>query len=321
MEGSIGPKILPTILVVLPASILLAAQASVGKATAEECSIRPGSPAPQGAHWFYRVNRTDNRHCWFLSSERITVRSHARGVTGNEPSPAPTTQRDNASEPAHATPPQTTFARTAPAQMASAQTISARPAFLESLREGARAMDFAARWRDLPESVNLDTRDVAAISDSYADTQVSGGREEQMPSTWHVIEAMRAGQQQEPAVAFGSAFLAGALALGSLLLACGGFKFGRRTGRTCLRGLRRATVGLPGLRRSMCADLADLAGRGSVETRHGQSVWGVPRPTDPTHDLKTSLGELMAEAAGQGGELLASIIRTTTSSGEQTNRS
>ena len=156
-------------------------------------------------------------------------------------------------------------------------------------------MDFAARWRDLPESVNLDIRDVAAISDSYADTQVSGGREEQMPSTWHVIEAMRAGQQQEPAVAFGSAFLAGALALGSLLLACGGFKFGRRTGRTCLRGLRRAAVGLPGLRRSMCADLTDLAGRGSVETRHGQSVWRVPRPTDPTHDLKTSLGELMAD--------------------------
>jgi hypothetical protein len=82
-----------------------------------------------------------------------------------------------------------------------------------------------------------------------------------MPSTWLVIEVMRAGQQEEPAVVFGSAFLAGALALSSLLLACGGFKFGRSTGQTCLRGLRRATVGLPGSRRSVRTDLTDLAGR------------------------------------------------------------
>jgi hypothetical protein len=95
---------------------------------------------------------------------------------------------------------------------------------------------------------------------------------------------MRVGQQQAPAseAAFGSALLAGALALGSLLLARGGFKFGRSTGQTGLRGVRRAAaVGLAGSRRSMRADLADLA--------------EVPRPTDPAHDLKTSLGELMAD--------------------------
>ena len=86
-------------------------------------------------------------------------------------------------------------------------------------------MDFAARWPDLPESPNLSSSERAAISNSYADTQAAADAEEQMPLTWPVTEAGRAGQQQDPAgqAAFGSVFLAGALALGSLSLVGGVF--------------------------------------------------------------------------------------------------
>ena len=64
------------------------------------------------------------------------------------------------------------------------------------------------------------------ISNSYADTQTAADAEEQMPLTWPVTEAGRAGQQRDPArqAAFGSVFLAGALALGSLSLVGGVFQ-------------------------------------------------------------------------------------------------
>src|SRR5262249_52893162 len=43
-----------------------------------ECKAKPDSTAPSGSHWYYRVNRTDNRHCWFLGAEGGKVRSQAR---------------------------------------------------------------------------------------------------------------------------------------------------------------------------------------------------------------------------------------------------
>jgi hypothetical protein len=43
----------------------------------------------------------------------------------------------------------------------------------------------------------------------------------------------------------------------------------------------------------MRADFRELAGGSSP--RHGASVWRVPQPTDPAHDLKTSLAELMQD--------------------------
>jgi hypothetical protein len=71
------PKIQPAIFLVLPPTILLMAQASAGTPAAADGSTRPGSSAPEGTHWYHRVNRTDNRHCWYLSSAGMKVRSDA----------------------------------------------------------------------------------------------------------------------------------------------------------------------------------------------------------------------------------------------------
>src|SRR6476660_2630783 len=220
-------KILPTILIILPSSVfLLLAHPGVGKAAAEKCNTRPSSSAPQGAHWYYRVNHTDNRRCWFLSSEGMKVRSNARGAMSDVASDSPTPKRDNSSETARATPPRTTSTQVASIPMIPEQATTADPAFSETpVREHAAAMDFAARWPDLSESPDLYASELAAISNSYADTQTAADVEERMPLTWPVTEAGRAGQQQDPAsqAAFGSAFLAGALALGSLSLVGGVF--------------------------------------------------------------------------------------------------
>ena len=192
-------KILPTILIILPSSVfLLLAHPGAGKAAAEKCNTRPSSSAPQGSHWHYRVNHMDNRRCWFLSSEGMKVRSYARGAMSDV---APTSKRDNTSETARATPPRTTSAQIASVQMAPAQATAADPAFSETrVHEHATAMGPTARWPDLPKSPNLDASELAAVSNSYADTQTTADAEEQMPLTWPGTEAGRAGQQQGPAV-------------------------------------------------------------------------------------------------------------------------
>src|SRR3954447_24259682 len=40
----------------------------------DDCVAKPNSAAPQGSHWYYRVDRTANRRCWFLAPEGLKVR-------------------------------------------------------------------------------------------------------------------------------------------------------------------------------------------------------------------------------------------------------
>jgi hypothetical protein len=47
--------------------------------SAEECRPGPGSTAPAGSRWLYRINRTDHRRCWFLSSNLTSAHSHVSG--------------------------------------------------------------------------------------------------------------------------------------------------------------------------------------------------------------------------------------------------
>jgi hypothetical protein len=47
--------------------------------SAEECRPGPGSTAPAGSRWLYRINRTDHRHCWFLNSNLTNAHSHVSG--------------------------------------------------------------------------------------------------------------------------------------------------------------------------------------------------------------------------------------------------
>src|SRR6516164_2255642 len=171
MEASmLGPKILPAIFLVLPPTILLMAQASAGTPAAADCSTRPGSSAPEGTHWYYRVNRTDNRHCWYLSSAGMKVRSDAGAATSDVASPSSAPKRDHDSETARATPPQPRSAQIAPVEMAPAQAIPADPAFLETRVDGhATAMDFNRRWRGLSASPNLEASEFSPINNSYAD--------------------------------------------------------------------------------------------------------------------------------------------------------
>lgn len=50
---------------------------------AEECIAKPTSTAPRGSHWYYRLDRSNNRRCWFLAAER-------EKASARRPAPRPT---------------------------------------------------------------------------------------------------------------------------------------------------------------------------------------------------------------------------------------
>jgi hypothetical protein len=52
-----------------------------GARAADECLEKPNAPSPQGSHWYYRLDRTTNRQCWYLGSERGKVAPLARQDT------------------------------------------------------------------------------------------------------------------------------------------------------------------------------------------------------------------------------------------------
>jgi hypothetical protein len=67
--------------VMFVAAILLTVHSSFGESTSDNCRTSPGASARPGLHWYYRTDRTNNRHCWFLNTEGMDVHSH-----GNVPS-------------------------------------------------------------------------------------------------------------------------------------------------------------------------------------------------------------------------------------------
>jgi hypothetical protein len=98
------------------ASLAISLAAGIGAAevsrAADECLTKPNTLAPQGSHWYYRIDRTTHRQCWFLGVERgkgqayaarqdsVPVRPHPSKMTthAKPQAPASTITADAAGE-------------------------------------------------------------------------------------------------------------------------------------------------------------------------------------------------------------------------------
>src|SRR5882762_5080401 len=104
------------------------AQTAPAAAAADECLAKPNGPSPRGSHWFYRIDRANNRHCWYLRG----ISSNA-GQTDTRPSRAAVTPTARPGTPTLADPPMLDTpsviwpAIAPPAPAAPATTIDASP--------------------------------------------------------------------------------------------------------------------------------------------------------------------------------------------------
>jgi hypothetical protein len=61
---------------------------SVLPSRADECLSQPNSTAPKGSHWYYRVDRTNQRQCWYLGTERAKPRPQQQQSASASPPPS-----------------------------------------------------------------------------------------------------------------------------------------------------------------------------------------------------------------------------------------
>jgi hypothetical protein len=268
------------------ATVLVTAQTSLAEPAADECKTKPGPSAPPGSHWYYLVNRTDQRHCWFLGPEGAKVRSQAREAPSRASSSTRTPQRENAVETARVISAPMELARKTPLEAASTNSHGA-------------AADFAAPSSDLPKTPELDARELTTTN-GYTPEHEPTDAQEEMPLIWPVLtEAERTGlpdaaRDSGP----GPVLLVGALAI---VLLCAGaiFKLARRQTQSYRRARRVVSRQPRQLRRprpsqgirvdlsNTPARLDHFLGRSAVEKRQR------PRSINPTHDINASLRKIM----------------------------
>jgi hypothetical protein len=150
---------------------------------ADECLSGPKGQTPQGGHWYYRVDRSTKRHCWYLSEEREKLSQIAPPISSQPAkpvSPKPQAAIQPAIADAHAElPPQTRIEAAAEAR---APDLPANAASTEISRPmpGAEIQRsvVASRWPDQSSVIasadpTPDKRDRATSVNSAPRTQPS----------------------------------------------------------------------------------------------------------------------------------------------------
>jgi len=203
-----GRRILPVILVALPATMVLTAQTSFGEPTADSCRTSPGVAAAPGMHWHYHLEGTNQRQCWYLRSEGAPV--HA----GNDAASS-SPRHEHAAAQNEAAPDRTAAARS---QLAVAQTNSLEASTPAPSAHAQPAGDFGVRWVELPKALNLDAHKLAPPSNGYAaESAATSGQQPTLPAL--IMRGSAREARQNPADPSGFATTLLATVLGMALLA------------------------------------------------------------------------------------------------------
>jgi hypothetical protein len=129
----------PAILVILFAVVALAARPGTAESAADECVTKHGSEAPDGSHWYYRIDRANNRRCWFLGP--VDNKMRTRQSTSQQPVPAAKpTAPATVDGPADIAPVQVAAAQ---AQVAPAQVSNVRVAAVKVTTDQVTAAEVA----------------------------------------------------------------------------------------------------------------------------------------------------------------------------------
>lgn len=89
-------KFLLPLLAAVASACAFISMPSTGALAAGECLAGPKGAAPQGSHWYYRIDHANNRNCWYVRQVRAkAVPAEATASTeSTAPQPAPPLQRD-----------------------------------------------------------------------------------------------------------------------------------------------------------------------------------------------------------------------------------
>ena len=201
------------IFMILFAEVLLAGRASYA---ADDCLSKPNATAPEGSHWYYRLDRATRRECWYLGPEGRKVRPRQSG----DAQPAQAHPAKRTTQPAPQIPTKVITSETVATPATPAVTAS-----MGIIPESTAPEDDSIEA--LP--VRLDPKQATSIDDgqpltrsSYAEEQSTTHPQDEMPLVWPVLapeDLPAAGRRPEFTVSFPQlgAFLVAVLGLAAIV--------------------------------------------------------------------------------------------------------
>ncbi len=148
------------VVVVVVAIVALTGESSFSETI--PCRTSPGAPAPKGMHWYYRVDRTNNRHCWFTQAAGLPVHSQPTGMGSN---PNSLVAREGISVPLQTDPTELSQFETPAtdsAETGSRDTDSTTGGNSTDTRTPSvddPTANFANRWSDSPKAADVDQQE------------------------------------------------------------------------------------------------------------------------------------------------------------------
>jgi hypothetical protein len=262
-------KILSGMFALMPAVLLATGYSSFGAAQADDCRIKPDGSAAAGLHWYYRVDRTTNRHCWYLHAQGLPVHAMVNATSRDRDIQNDTADDSVSKMPAAIVTPGPIGVRTETAE---------RPT---DFRSNSKS-DFTSRWVDLPKSVDLNAHEVTA-SNGYAAEPAVANIQEQLAPAWPNLSTVSGDPRQDsPAgLSFGSISLAGAAVLALLLISEALVRVVRRSGWTLLQRQLRAAS-------RPCTDDVELA----IDTATPRPSIDWSEPIEAMSAAQSGAGEL-----------------------------
>ena len=171
-----GKKITATCTAVLVmTAIAVTVQPGQAENASAECLSRPSKAPPRGSHWYYRVDRTTGRRCWYLGPERPAERRPSRADRDLAPVASPPPSASPAAE---------------QATMATSEATTAHD-------NSVTAAGFSAGWPPVLISTASNASDQAnAVEGDDADKAATTETPSDMPLVRPVLtEADRAGAE------------------------------------------------------------------------------------------------------------------------------
>jgi hypothetical protein len=211
-----------------PAALVATGYSALGEVKGDDCKAKPDSTAPAGLHWYYRIDRASNRHCWYLHGQGMAVHSVSHATARDSATPNDVaTQNDTADEPVWQAPP---------------IADASQPHYEQSATAEPPNSNFTARWVDLPNSVDLNAHEVVTASNGYTAEQGVESGQGELPRSLADVPTVNSDARQNagPQTSFGSISLTGAAVLALLLISEALIRLLRVSGWSLLRRRVRA---------------------------------------------------------------------------------
>src|SRR5262245_21905072 len=182
---------------ILTASVITMSASMTTSRAADECLSGPKGTAPAGSHWYYRIERSTGRHCWYLGAEGQKVRSVSeRTSQQTRKRVAQHSQRTEATPP-----PEPAVRSPAPVAVAETKTVASFfSQYWASLFSGTEPPKIAtAEEPKFATAADASRPAAPAATSNYAQEQNQADPQDEMPLVWPVLTAEEQAAAAAPA--------------------------------------------------------------------------------------------------------------------------